>query len=157
MKQVVEWVPFLKTREGEEQWGVKAKDGIIVIPASTLLDGQDCDLIARAHNARLTQPDGIMVQAIVSHRDHMPHYQFAYGEVTWEMDLRGMRTFIDHMYESLEAGLTDAFIAHFVKERLAPGATDEEQGEMVGGMMHEFRQFRELLSKPVALETPAEN
>jgi hypothetical protein len=154
MRNAEKWRPIREQSGPSELWGVASVDasGRIVetiIRPTTKLDGEDADTIARAHNARLSRPDQIYTESIVSHRTGEPVYRFVYGEVSWEMGLRQLRQFINDLYELAEAGLTDAFLAKFVSRRL--GVIDE--GKYAGTMaalMQDFRSFREELRSPVA-------
>ncbi len=151
MRNNEQWEPFREQHGPSESWGVRTKETHRALVAATYrLDAQDADLIARTHNARLKeQPDKIWIESIVSHRTMMPVYRFQYGDTTWELDLVGMRVFIADLYQALEAGISDAFIAAFVRQRLAPEAAADEQGHLIASMMVEFRNFRELLNNPM--------
>lgn len=125
-----------------------AESGRTVISATNRLDAEDADVIARTHNARLSRPDEIFTESIVSHRTGEPVYRFAFGDVTWEMGLRELRTFIGDLQELAEAGIADAFIVKFVRRRIA-GVDEQKYGSLVGVLMKEFRDFREELRSPV--------
>ncbi len=149
MKNREKWEPFIEQRGPSEAWGVRTTEGKIIITATHRMDGEDADVIARSHNARLEKPGEIWVESIVSHRTMMPIYRFQHGDISFELDLRAMRAHMDDLYHVLEAGITDAFIARWIQSSLMPDASLEGQRNAIGHMMIEFRKFRELLDKPV--------
>lgn len=151
MRNAGKWEPYREQRGPSEAWGVRDADTYsIIVPASHRLDGEDADVIARSHNARLERPDQLWHESIVSHRTGLPVYRFQFGDVSWEFDLAQLRAFIGELYELLEAGLSDAFLARFVREHWAAGGTVEEQNRLLGHLMVEFRTFRETLRNPIA-------
>ena len=154
MRNLERWEPRRAQRGQSEHWGViaVAADGGYkwVVEPTYRLDAEDADIIARSHNARLERPDQLWHESIVSHRTGEPVYRFQFGPQSWEMDVAQLRAFIGELYQLLEAGLTDAFLAKFVREFWAADGTVEEQNRMLGILMGEFRKFRELMRNPVA-------
>jgi hypothetical protein len=153
MRNAAKWRPIQEQSGPSTLWGVASLDDQgsirdVIIRPSTRLDAEDADTIARAHNARLSRPDQIFSEAIVSHRTGEPAFHFAFGDVTWEMGLRELRTWIDDLQQLAEAGLTDAFIVKFMR-KMIPAGDEEKYGSVVGVLMQEFRQFREELRAPV--------
>lgn len=153
MRNVASWRPVREQSEPSELWGVASLDDQgriheVIIRPTTKLDAEDADTIARTHNARLSRPDQIFSESIVSHRTGEPVYRFAFGDVTWEMGLRELRTWIDDLQQLAEAGVTDAFIVKFMR-RMIPGGDEQKYGNAVAVMMQQFREFREELRNPV--------
>lgn len=149
MRNAEKWRPVRDQSGPSELWGVATAGGLVIIKPTSRLDAEDADQIARAHNARLTRPDKIWTESIVSHRTGEPVYRFQFGDVSWEMGLVELRTFIGDLYELAEAGLTDAFIAKFVSRRLMP-IDEAKYGSTMVALMGEFRSFREELRRPVS-------
>lgn len=148
MRNSEQWKPVREQSGPSELWGVSTASGKVIVRPTTALDAEDADVIARTHNARLMRPDQIWTESIVSHRTGEPVFRFAFGDASWEMGLRELRTFINDMYELAEAGITDAFIAKFVRARVAP-FEDMKTGPIVAALMKDFREFREELRNPV--------
>jgi hypothetical protein len=153
MRNLAKWRPIREQSGPSELWGVATLDDQgrihdVVVRPTTRLDAEDADTIARAHNARLSRPDQIFSESIVSHRTGEPVFRFAFGDVTWEMGLKELRAWIDDLQQLAEAGVPDAFIVKFMRQTL-PAGDEEKYGSMVGVMMQEFRRFREELRSPV--------
>lgn len=153
MRNAAKWRSIREVSGPSTLWGVASLDDQgrvhdVVIRPTTKLDAEDADIIARAHNARLSRPDQIFSESIVSHRTGEPDYRFAFGDMTWEMGLRELRAWIDDLQQLAEAGITDAFIVKFMS-RMLPAGDDPKYGNAVAVMMQEFRKFREELRSPV--------
>jgi hypothetical protein len=160
MRNIQNWQPVREMSGPSEQWGVETTDKppVMIIKPTTKLDGQDVSLICSTHNAALI-PGELLIKSIVSERTGGPVVNVAFKSETLQLTLGEAKAFQAQIGEAIEAGVTDAFIAKWLRTKISPHSEEGKLQHMISRMLSEFREYRDELNgvgvKDVTEETPS--
>ena len=83
----------------------------------------------------------IMIQSLISHRDHKPRINIQLGELHTQMEAAAAMDVAKNIIECACGAYADAFIFHFISEKL-------KQSDSVGlQIIEDFRDYRETLMR----------
>ncbi len=83
----------------------------------------------------------IMIRSLISHRDQKPRIDIQVGEIHTQMDADAAMDVAKNLIECSRGAYADAFIFHFLTEKL-----DQPRG-VAGQTIEEFRDYREQLAR----------
>ena len=134
-----------------EKWGVRElEDDEIttrrwIIPPTAELDGEDASRIVSSHNAATERREGgdmVYVESITN-QDMMPVIRMTLGNETGTFDYRQAMGHIVKLHEAVEAAISDATLARFVRENLISQTEKPDEAErLTSQMLREFRKHR---------------
>lgn len=98
-------------------------------------------LALQAARQKIDLPGVIMIRSLISHRNQKPRIDIQLGEIHTQMDADSAMDIAKNLIEVCEGAYADAFIFHFITERLG------QAKETAGHIIEEFREYREKLAE----------
>lgn len=93
-----------------------------------------------AATKKLDMPGVIMVTSLISHRNQKPRVDIQVGEIHTQMDAAAAMNLAKNLIECATGAFADAFIFHFMKERL------NQPDAIAGQIIQDFRDYRDKLA-----------
>lgn len=121
--------------------------------------GQDCDRFALKNaidqlretlrlrtlelqaRQKLDGPNVIMITSLISHRNQKPRIDIQVGDIHTQMSADAAMDVAKNIIECCEGSYADAFLFHFLKERL------KQCSDVAIPMIQEFRAYRDQLAQ----------
>jgi len=94
-----------------------------------------------AARQKIDEPGVIMVRSLISHRTTKPRIDIQLGELHTQMDADSAMDVAKNIIEVCEGAYADAFIFHFLTEKL-----DQHQN-VAAAIIQDFRDYREKLTE----------
>lgn len=90
---------------------------------------------------KIDLPGVIFVQSLISHRDQKPRIDIQVGDIHTQMDADSAMDLAKNLIECSQGAYADAFIFHFLTEKL------NQPGGIAAQIIGEFRDYREKLAE----------
>lgn len=94
-----------------------------------------------AARQKINEPGVVMVRSLISHRTQKPRIDIQVGDVHTQMDADSALDVAKNLIEVCEGSYADAFIFHFVTEKL------NQDQNVAAAIISDFRDYREALAK----------
>jgi hypothetical protein len=94
-----------------------------------------------AARQKIDLPGVIMVRSLISHRTTKPRIDIQVGDIHTQMDADSAMDVAKNIIEVCEGAYADAFIFHFVTERLS------QEMHVGAAIIEDFREYRERLTE----------
>jgi len=112
--------------------------------------GRNCDREALKHaidvlhmqieaQRKIGEPGVVMITSLVSHKTRKPRIDIQLGKLHTQMDADSAMDVAKNIIEVCEGSYADAFLVHFLGEKL------NVPMEVIGQILPEFRNYREQL------------